>query len=99
MLFLCLVFHIYGRLCWIISGKSLLHQLHPVLHPLRKLLQSADHVGRQALVDLLGVGEAKAGHQGDELLLGLRQPGVVLLLLAHGGASQAWQRNGESAEI
>ena len=99
MLNLRLMFYIYGRLFWIISRKSLLHQLHPVLHPLRELLQSADHVGRQALVDLLGVGEAKACHQGDELLLGLRQPGVVLLLLAHCGASQAWQRNGESAEI
>ena len=88
MLNLRLLFYIYGRLCWIISRKSLLHQLHPVLHPLRELLQSADHVGRQALVDLLGVGEPEASHQRDELLLRLRQAWVVLLLLSNRGASQ-----------
>lgn len=62
--------------------------LHPVLHPLREILQPAHHVGGQALVDLLGVGQTEASHQRDELVLWLRQAGVVLLLLSDCGASQ-----------
>ena len=69
--------------------KQLDRNLNPVLHPLRQVLEPADHVGGQALIDLLGVGQAQAGHQGNELLLRLCQPWVVLLLLTHGSARQS----------
>ena len=73
---------------YVTKVKSLLNKLHPVLHPFREVLQSAHHVRRQTLVDLLGIGETEAGHQSDELLLGLRQTWVVLLLFTNRGASQ-----------
>ena len=45
---------------------------------------------KHPVVDLLGVGEVELPHELDELLPGLGQPGVVLLLLRHGGAGEAW---------
>ena len=61
----------------------------PVLHPVREVVQPAHDVGWQALVDLLGVGQVEAGHDLDELLPGLGQAGVVLLLLPDRAASLA----------
>ena len=61
----------------------------PALHPLRQLVQAAHHVGRQALVDLLGVGEVEPLHDRRELGQVLGQPRVELLLLGHGGVHHA----------
>ena len=64
---------------------SIIVSLDPLLHPLRQLIQTTLHVGRQTLVNLLGIGQVETLHDLDELLQTLGQPGVVLLLLAHRG--------------
>jgi len=46
--------------------------LDPVLHALREVVQAAHHVRRQALVDLLRVGQVEVSHQLDKLCLSLR---------------------------
>ena len=70
-------------------NPSLASDSEPVLHPVREVMQPAHDVGRQALVDLLGVGQVEAGHDLDELLPGLGQAGVVLLLLPNSAACLA----------
>ena len=44
----------------------------PVGHFLRKIVEAAHHVGGQALVDLLGVGQVQPGHDGHKASLVLR---------------------------
>ena len=63
-----------------------MYLLHPVLHPLGEVVHPALHVCRKTLVYLLGVCEVEALHDPSELLEALGQPGVVGLLLRHGGA-------------
>ena len=64
-------------------------ELDPILHPLRKLEEATLHVGRHTLINLLRVGQTQPLHDLDELLQLLGQPGVVKLLLPHGGHHHA----------
>merc|ERR1712127_959178 len=68
--------------------RSAVHS-EPAIHPLRELVQTANHVGGQALVNLLGISQVETSHELYKLLLSLGQPGVELFLLSHCGAGLA----------